>query len=525
MSYTVFIPSAGIGSRLGPHTKLINKALITLGDLPVIVRIIKKFPPDIEFVIALGYCGSQIRQAVETLCPEYKVIFVNVSKFQGDGAGLGLTLSECKPYLQKPFIFTTNDTIVDIDVDELSPVGRGNWAGFYQKRTGDKVPTEQYRTINIYDGKVTQFNPKGVDSKNIYIGLAGVKDYATFWSHFDSTSNVSSGEVVALNQMMDVEAIEFQSWQDIGNLASLQSATKKFKNPNYNILEKESEAIWFEGDRVTKFHVDSSFISDRIKRLAVLPPDLFPSISHSTQNTYTYKKVKGEIFASVVTPRLVKRLLDTVFDRLWSKAAPDDFKKELILTDFYQTKTLSRVDHYFSRFEKSDMALCINDVHIPPAETLMQEVPWRDLVQKSRFAEFHGDFHSENILIREDGAFCFLDWRQNFGDKNYLYGDTYYDLAKFLHGLLVNHHQIEKENFTVRKIGFNHVYIDVHVNYNNFKSVDVLRQWCTVNGYDFENVQLITGLIYLNICGLHEYPYSEFLFYLGMLMVFENVEK
>ena len=73
MTYKVFIPSAGMGSRLGPHTKFRNKALITLGDLPVIAHQIKKFPENVEIVIALGYCGDHIRQAVECLCPRHSI--------------------------------------------------------------------------------------------------------------------------------------------------------------------------------------------------------------------------------------------------------------------------------------------------------------------------------------------------------------------------------------------------------------------------------------------------------------------
>ena len=43
VSYTVVIPSAGLGSRVGPYTKFLNKALITVGDKPVISRVIEKF--------------------------------------------------------------------------------------------------------------------------------------------------------------------------------------------------------------------------------------------------------------------------------------------------------------------------------------------------------------------------------------------------------------------------------------------------------------------------------------------------
>ena len=42
-------------------------------------------------------------------------------------------------------------------------------------------------------------------------------------------------------------------------------------------------------------------------------------------------------------------------------------------------------------------------------------------------------------------------------------------------------------------------------------------KWLVNNGY--VKVRTITALIFLNICGLHEYPYSEFLFFLGRLLL------
>jgi len=525
MKYKVFIPSAGIGSRLGPHTKLRNKALITLGDLPVIVRIIKKFPQDVEFVIALGYRGTQIQQAVEALCPNYKIEFVNISKFEGEGASLGLTIAECKQYLQTPFIFIPNDTIVDIDPDSLSPIRMGNWAGYYKKTLGDQVPTEQYRTLDIYDGKVTQFNAKGLNSDNIYIGLAGIRDYNAFWKFFEMATDISAGEVVALDLLSNICAIEFKTWEDIGNLKSLQKATKKFRNYAYNILEKENEAIWFEKDQVTKFHVDSLFISDRVKRLDILPKGLFPKLTSFSDNTYSYDRVEGDIFSSIVSPHLVRKLLETMQKYLWKNTCPDSSDNKSITYEFYKAKSFSRVEYFFSRFERLDKPLQINDVKIPAARNLLKKVPWNNIIKRAKFAEFHGDFHSENIIFRKDKTFCLLDWRQNFGANNYQYGDVYYDLSKFLHGLIVNHKEAECQNFIISKKDDNSIYIDIKMRYNNYKSIKELKAWCEEYDYSFKNVELLTGLIYLNICGLHEYPYAEFLFYLGMLMVFENIDE
>ena len=43
MSYKVFIPTAGIGSRLGPLTNSINKSLVSLDNRPIITHLFDQF--------------------------------------------------------------------------------------------------------------------------------------------------------------------------------------------------------------------------------------------------------------------------------------------------------------------------------------------------------------------------------------------------------------------------------------------------------------------------------------------------
>ena len=59
---------------------------------------------------------------------------------------------------------------------------------------------------------------------------------------------------------------------------------------------------------------------------------------------------------------------------------------------------------------------------------------------------FHGDLHFENIIKKK--IFKLIDWRDSF-DKDIYFGDIYYDLAKILHGLIVNHSIIKKEKFEI----------------------------------------------------------------------------
>ena len=54
MSYKFVIASAGLGSRVGPFTKFMNKAMITIGNKPAICHIIDLVPLSVEVIIIIG---------------------------------------------------------------------------------------------------------------------------------------------------------------------------------------------------------------------------------------------------------------------------------------------------------------------------------------------------------------------------------------------------------------------------------------------------------------------------------------
>ena len=72
MSLTIFIPTAGIGSRLGDITKSYNKSLLPFKNKPLISHIIDSFPQSSKFVIALGHKSDQVRQFLDLVYPQKK---------------------------------------------------------------------------------------------------------------------------------------------------------------------------------------------------------------------------------------------------------------------------------------------------------------------------------------------------------------------------------------------------------------------------------------------------------------------
>lgn len=468
-NYKVVIPSAGIGSRLGVLTKNFNKALVTIGTKPSICHVIDKFPHDVEIVVLLGYKGDQVRQVLNAVYPKGKITFITVDPFEGPGAGLGLTLNHAREALQCPFIFIPNDTIVPDDKIDLNPNQVGNWIGYYDAHPGDRVDVASYRTIWFDNQHTLQtINPKGAgESDHVYIGLCGVRDYKAFWAIMESPTAIEIGESYAIKSLPQVKSYQMKSWCDTGNLISLGITREKFKDDKYNILEKEDEAIWFFNDLVVKFNIDPAFIDERVRRISFDTNKIFPELVHVDTNLYSYRKIEGDVVSSFITPNMAEILLDQMQEQMWTangKNCPNGMGQ--ILHDFYRKKTYDRLAHFTKRFETPDVATWINNEEVPSARELLDNLDWDALCTPDKIGMFHGDFHNENILIDEnDGRFRLIDWRQNFGklngEPNLKYGDVYYDLAKFYHGLIVPHKSVHDEHFSVKSKTPDDVFVEI----------------------------------------------------------------
>ncbi len=113
MPYTVCIPTAGTGSRLGTATKYLNKSLVQINNKPIISHIIENFDETASFVIAVGHKGKDVKDYLDFAHPTLDIKTVDIDPFEGPGSSLGKTLSLTESYLQEPFIFCSCDTITN----------------------------------------------------------------------------------------------------------------------------------------------------------------------------------------------------------------------------------------------------------------------------------------------------------------------------------------------------------------------------------------------------------------------------
>lgn len=523
MSYTVFIPTAGTGSRLGGLTKYLNKSLVSIENKPTLTRIMEMFPEDTEYVIAVGYKGELVREFISLACNNKKITLVDVYPYEGEGSGLGYTISCCKKHLQKPFVFCSCDTLVTEKVPDLDC----NWMGW-----DDRDNKEQYRTISIDNGIVKSINEKNsslAGNAKPYIGLAGIYDYELFWDAMDLERHASArlmGEAAGLREILEKGVIKAQkfTWFDTGVTVELEATRQRFHlEGGPNILEKENEAIWFLDNKVIKFSDNEDFITDRVKRSKMLQ-GFVPQVTGCSKHMYAYEYVKGDIMSHCVSLPVFRQLLNTSKE-FWKTKELTEAENKIFYEScmkFYKNKTFERVNLFFNTFGKKDTETIINHKWYPSVDAMLRQVDW-DYVANGLPGQFHGDFHFENILYNEDNCeFEFLDWRQNFGNSLSI-GDIYYDLGKMLHGLIMCHELVAKEEYNVTWDG-NEIKYDFNRKQILVKCENYYYKWLSKNGYDVEKVKLMAALIFLNIAGLHHYPYSLVLMSLGKEMLSDCLE-
>lgn len=232
--YKVLITTSGTGSRLGDLTKDTNRALVLLKGKPIINYLVESHPKDIEIVFTIGYFGDKVKEHLIKQYPNRKFTFVWVDKYQGEGSSVGYSLLQAKKYLQCPFIFRCNDTII-IDQEIPSPE-EYNYNGGSKGLDPEIFNTSFLSSFTIENGDMKVMNRKGATEWDLFhIGLVGIKDYVEFWNALekryqedpnDQTLNDCAAMQIMVDKGIKFKAIEFKKWFTIKNQVLLDFAEK-----------------------------------------------------------------------------------------------------------------------------------------------------------------------------------------------------------------------------------------------------------------------------------------------------------
>lgn len=241
--YKILLPTSGTGSRLGEITRHTNKALISVGGVPAITRILALYPADVPVVVTLGHLGEQVKNYLIREHSDRVFEFVVVDTYAGPGSSLGYSMLRARSRLQCPFIFHACDGICS----EPIPVPRENWMGgcVVGGREVTKFPFREYCTQAVEGDTVIRLNRRGDQGYAIHVGIDGIRDFDAFWATLERIYDADPfdtqiSDVSVLSSMLENGTsfawVPLSTWQDTGNREALQRAetavlrAKKYEN-------------------------------------------------------------------------------------------------------------------------------------------------------------------------------------------------------------------------------------------------------------------------------------------------------
>ena len=509
------ILAAGRGTR-NNDVKGLHKALLPLENKPIISHIIDKLDEKIEIVIAVGYKSDQIKSYMNEVHSDRKITYVDVDNYDGVGSGPGYSLLSCKDELQTPFIFTSVDTIVEEDM-AFNYISE-NWLG------ASKVSLEDSMNYCLVRGSKYLDQLFYGTGNRAYVGMAGIYDYQDFWSSLENKEIVKDEYQVihGFDGLDKIRLIDF-TWHDTGNNKAYYD-TKKVFNKEI-VANKSDEAIFIDKGKVVKYFENPNRAKTRVERSKYLNGNV-PEVRQIGENMYIYDYVKGKLLSDVFDENVLNKFLDFCQSKLFTSDLPktDDFLNNC--KDMYETKTKHRLESMIGT--DLDKIKTINGVEVESIKDLLDKIDWNRFYNNAKPSYFHGDLQPENIIYNsEDDKFFLIDWRETFGSSKEV-GDVYYDLAKIYHALLINGNSILNGHYNY-EVRIDKAYIDFYAKSNLIYFMNIFKQFCITKGYDWQSVELLGILQYLNICTLYnnfqEGKYGKFLFLYGKYLLTKHLKK
>ena len=182
-----------------------------------------------------------------------------------------------------------------------------------------------------------------------------------------------------------------------------------------------------------------------------------------------------------------------------------------------------RVDKYQKKHQIRDQSTHINGTKVPSVDKMLSTIDW-DYISAGIPSNFHGDLQFDNILLKEDGNFLILDWRQDFSGL-IDYGDRYFDLAKLNGGMMVSYKLIKQNKFAFHKDSKGCILISHDIPIELKRARKIFKKYLINKNLDEIKVSILTSLVYLNMAPMHHEPFDHFIYNLGRLSLYKALLK
>jgi hypothetical protein len=471
------------------------------------------YPSETRFVIGIGYKAEWVKQVALIVASEnsQKVFFFETDSWKIDNKGLTNTILDAKPHIAGDFVFHAVDSLIPSRTClELMESTKNTIVTGVPITPGDyRFPREEKWVRERLDHK---------SKEHAYVGVSFVQNSNDFWKKLEDEAfkQPEAGETLGIDpRSIKVLQLATAEWMDSGNQEGLEKSRKNFKNPDI-VLERSNEAIWNIGSNMYKFHEDEKFISNRIARAENLYP-FVPEVSYVSPNLYSYRRAEGETL-SKAPKESFQPFLDFC-KKFWYENLTEIEYDRANFDNFYKVKSINRILDYLA-LDPGYSPKNINGKQVLTINELVELIPWEDLSTIIP-VRAHGDLHPDNVIFNQKSKkFTLLDWRQEIGGNTGSIGDLYYELGKILHGLMVDHEIVARNEFCVSRDGSDYIH-EIAISEKKRTWILEFYEFLKVNSFDEKRTNLMTGLIFLNIASLHHDPYNKYLFTLGHEIVNE----
>ncbi len=427
----IVVQAGGKGSRLEHLTANKPKALVPIGNLPMLFHLFRQFP-DKKFVIIADYQSDVMRRYLSAFA-DVQYLVVTVHGKQGTCAGISMALEKIPDGV--PWMLIWSDLVLH---DKFNfPRENGNFIGLskgfpcrwrYQENRFDEIPSEE----------------------------AGVAGLFLFENKSFLQDVPSEGEFVRWLQSKSWEfnTIPLERTREYGLLSNVETIADG--DPAYRCRPFNQIKVSSDGQTITKEGIDEQgralavrekawykFVAERGFRHVPLIYSYEPFVMQRVagKNIFDYdldKDQKTEVLNKLIC---CLRELHTLGE------TPTDW---FSVYDAYVKKTWVRLDKIRDLVPFADReAIVINGklcrnvfYHKAQVEELFAQYPCK------RFVLLHGDNTFSNMMLNEGMEPVLIDPRGYFGHTE-LYGDPAYDWAKLYYSIVGNYDQFNQKRFTL----------------------------------------------------------------------------
>lgn len=198
---------------------------------------------------------------------------------------------------------------------------------------------------------------------------------------------------------------------------------------------------------------------------------------------------------------------------------------KVLIEKFYIDKTMKRINNFKESYgnEYFTKSYIVNGIKVKSIEEIMNKLDISVLYENPFTSNFHGDLQFDNIVDASDN-FYYIDWRDNFAGQTEV-GDIYYDLAKLYGGLVIPYNLMKNDENIKYYENNNEITFDYEKNNNLLKVLNIYTTLLNNSEFDLNKVELISGIIYLNMAPLHSEKFSKLLWFKAASILSSKVDK